>query len=83
MELGPLRSADGKILPSKTKQIQTKMLGFAWFYSSESGLFNGLQRFQIRNSLLPFPPPSAAQGGGLSRRSGQGSVNSDFHKGIV
>jgi hypothetical protein len=29
--------------PRKTKQIQEKSLGFAWFYSSESGLFNGLQ----------------------------------------
>ena len=24
------------------------MLGFIWFYSSESGLFNGLQRIQIK-----------------------------------
>ncbi len=29
--------------PSLAKQIQTKLLGFAWFYSSESGLFNGLR----------------------------------------
>src|SRR5271169_3909645 len=36
--------------PSKTKQIQVKLLGFAWFYSSESGLFNGLQRFQIEKA---------------------------------
>jgi hypothetical protein len=28
------------------------MLGFAWFYSSESGLFNGLRPIQIKNSLL-------------------------------
>jgi acetoacetate decarboxylase len=35
---------------SETKQIQAKTLGFAWSYSDESGLFNGLQRFQIRIS---------------------------------
>jgi hypothetical protein len=29
------------------------LLGLAWFYSSESGLFNGLRRFQIKNPL-PF-----------------------------
>src|ERR1700686_4509938 len=27
------------------------MLGFIWFYSSESGLFNGLRRIQIKNFL--------------------------------
>jgi hypothetical protein len=30
------------------------LLGFAWFYSSESGLINGLQRFQIRIFLLAW-----------------------------
>jgi hypothetical protein len=29
------------------------MLSFTWFYSSDSGLFNGLQRFQIRFSSSP------------------------------
>ena len=29
--------------PSRSKQIQAKMLGFVWFYSSEPGLFNGLR----------------------------------------
>ena len=29
------------------------MLGFAWFYSSESGLFNGLRTKKIKKS---FPP---------------------------
>jgi hypothetical protein len=38
--------------PSPAKQNQTKLLGFAWFYSSESGLINGLRRFQIRVFLL-------------------------------
>jgi hypothetical protein len=28
--------------PNKTKQNSLDFLGFAWFYSSESGLFNGL-----------------------------------------
>jgi hypothetical protein len=27
-----------------------KLLGLAWFYSSESGLFNGLRRIQTRKS---------------------------------
>jgi hypothetical protein len=26
------------------------LLGFIWFYSSESGLFNGLRRFQIKKT---------------------------------
>jgi hypothetical protein len=28
------------------------LLGFAWFYSSESGLFNGLRRIQIKNPIM-------------------------------
>jgi hypothetical protein len=50
-----IRRALAKILlanPSPTKQIQTKTLGFAWFYSFELGLFNGLQRFQIKILLI-------------------------------
>jgi len=42
----------GKINPSQPKLIQAKGLGLAWFYSSELGLFSGLQRFQIKNSPL-------------------------------
>ena len=42
------QSKPGQANPSPAKPIQTKLLGFAWFYSSESGLINGLQRFQIR-----------------------------------
>jgi hypothetical protein len=48
------RSEPGQANPSLTKQIQIKLLGFAWFYSSESGLINGLQRIQIR-IFLPSP----------------------------
>ncbi len=61
-------SAQRPIFPSPAKQIQAKILGFAWFYSSESGLFNGLHRFQIRNSL---PPPLAANR--LARRASRRS----------
>ena len=32
---------------------EAKWLGFIWFYSSESGLFNGLQRIQI--NFFPVP----------------------------
>jgi hypothetical protein len=42
------QSKPGQANPSPGKQIQIKRLGFTWFYSSESGLINGLQRFQIR-----------------------------------
>src|SRR5208282_1956936 len=42
--------------PSPAKPIQTKRLGFAWFYSSESGLINGLQRIQIKIFLLTPSP---------------------------
>jgi hypothetical protein len=42
----------GQAKPSSAKQIQAKLLGFAWFYSSESGLINGLHRFQIKIFLL-------------------------------
>ena len=34
--------------PNKSKQIQTKILGFIWFYSSESGLFNGLRAKKLK-----------------------------------
>jgi hypothetical protein len=37
-----------------SKPIQAKMLGFAWFYSSEPGLFNGLPRKKQKNPLLPL-----------------------------
>jgi hypothetical protein len=39
-----------QIDPRQTKEDQARTLGFAWSYSSGSGLFNGLQRFQIRIS---------------------------------
>ena len=39
------QSKPGQANPSPAKLIQIKMLGFTWFYSSESGLINGLQRF--------------------------------------
>jgi hypothetical protein len=39
--------------PRQTNQIQAKILGLAWFYSSKSGLFKGLQPIQIKKSWLP------------------------------
>jgi hypothetical protein len=43
-----------QIKPSKTKtKIEAKKLGFPWFYSSESGLFNGLRRIQIKKIWPP------------------------------
>jgi hypothetical protein len=44
--------------PSPAKLNQAKLLGLAWFYSSESGLFNGLQRFPNKNFS---PHPSAGK----------------------
>jgi hypothetical protein len=37
------------ILHAKTKQIQIKLLVFPWIPLADSGLFNGLQRIQIKN----------------------------------
>src|SRR5208282_2409092 len=55
------QSKPGQANPSVAKLIQIKMLGFTWFYSSDSGLINGLQRFQIRIFLLaPSPCREAA-----------------------
>jgi hypothetical protein len=51
-----VRSSEAKQIqanPSPNKQNQIKLLGFIWFYSSESGLFNGLRRIQIK-SFLPL-----------------------------
>src|ERR1700733_10288629 len=39
---------------------QTKPSKIAWFYSSESGLFNGLRRIQIKNLFLSRAPPQIA-----------------------
>jgi hypothetical protein len=40
--------------PSQSKQKCLVLLGFAWFYSSEPGLFNGLPRKKQKNPLLPL-----------------------------
>jgi hypothetical protein len=38
-QMQPMR----EFLPSKSKQNEAKILGFAWSYSPESGLFKGLR----------------------------------------
>jgi hypothetical protein len=43
-----------QIKPRKTKQIQEKVLGFSWIPFADSGLFNGLQRIQIKKIWFPF-----------------------------
>jgi hypothetical protein len=43
-----------QIKPRKTKQIQEKVLGFSWIPFADSGLFNGLQRIQIKKSGSRF-----------------------------
>ena len=60
MQIQPARVfLPSKSNPSRTKQNQAKLLGFVWFYSSESGLFNELRRIQIRN----FCPASRSRSG--------------------
>jgi len=49
-------SKPGQAHPSPAKLIQIKTLGFTWFYSSESGLINGLQRFPNKNFPLVLRP---------------------------
>jgi len=69
--------------PAKpNKMDQRKRLGFAWILLSELGLFNGLQRppgQEILSLLLSRPWPSQPWLG-FSRRSRQGSTDSDFRK---
>jgi hypothetical protein len=49
----PIRSAPAaRINANKTKEIQAKKLAFPWIPLVESGLFNGLQRIQIKNLLV-------------------------------
>jgi hypothetical protein len=42
---------NGELGQNKSKENQAKILGFPWIYSSDSGLFNGLRRIQIKNSV--------------------------------
>jgi hypothetical protein len=50
----PTRSAPAaKINASKSKEMQGKELAFPWIPLVESGLFNGLQRIQIKKSRGP------------------------------
>ena len=69
-------------MPNPAKQIQIKLLGFAWFYSSESGLINGLQRFQIRIFLLALSPSAPARRAFVLPVR-QYRVYSDFRKGYI
>jgi hypothetical protein len=50
----PIRSAPAaKVNANKSKEIQAKKLAFPWISLVESGLFNGLQRIQIKKSRGP------------------------------
>jgi hypothetical protein len=61
---GPPIQPAREFLANKSKQNQAKKLGFAWFYSSESGLFNGLRRIQIRKiASSVFGPRSVETAG--------------------
>jgi hypothetical protein len=69
-----------ELRPSKSKQNQGKLLGFPWFYSSESGLFKALRAKNKKNRLASqvvrktshahvsnalLSPPGAARGRGF------------------
>ena len=74
----------GQANPSSAKLIQIKMLDFTWFYSSNSGLINGLQRFPNKNFLLaPSPCREAAPRPARLRfwPPPQSRALSDFYKG--
>jgi hypothetical protein len=76
-----LRPNSPQASPSPAKQ---KALGFIWSYSSESELFNGLRRIQIKNLFsltLAVSPPLEA--GIPFRRPGEDTTACDFPKGIV
>jgi hypothetical protein len=66
-----------EFLQGQSKQIQAKLLGFAWFYSFESGLFNGLgpkKAFKSASSQVVFhssqaPAPATARRSTSDRES--------------
>jgi hypothetical protein len=51
--MGEAKGRGSQITPSRKKQNQTRLLGFAWSCSSESGLFNSL-RGKNRKNVPPF-----------------------------
>jgi hypothetical protein len=90
----PIRSAPAaKINANKSKEIQAKKLAFPWIPLAESGLFNGLQRIQIKKSrrpkylqfvsaISPDDPRGPDAFGGPDQSAGQQqySKHSDFRK---
>jgi hypothetical protein len=52
--------------PNPTKQNQVKLLGFALFYSSDSGLSNGLRAKKIKNFPPPFCSPRVSENAPLA-----------------
>jgi hypothetical protein len=79
------RPARRPIRPIPAKQIQAKALGFAWFYSSDSGLFNGLRRKKQKKSSLSFlSVPRRIARREFDPRADKGIAQpSDFRKGIA
>jgi hypothetical protein len=56
---------------------QAKMLGFAWFYSSESGLFNGLRPKKIKKSFRLTPSRKTSQASPFIFAPGRQAARSD------
>ena len=77
--------AAAKFFQAKPSKSKGKGLGIPWIHSSESGLFNGLRRFQMKilHTPLGLAAPSASQCARFEPTSGQGTTNYDSHKGIV
>jgi hypothetical protein len=65
----------GQANQSPAQQIQIKLLGFIWFYSLESRLIKGLQRYQIA-ILSPSPYRQAR----FSDECDKCRVSSGFYK---
>src|SRR5271169_4345848 len=62
-------SRQRQINASKTKEMQAKKLAFPWIPLAESGLFNGLQRIQIKKSF-----PASHCGSNITNRVSRSSV---------
>jgi hypothetical protein len=49
---GPPPQPNGELPANESKENQGNLLGFPWIPLAESGLFNGLQRIQIKKTFF-------------------------------
>jgi hypothetical protein len=45
----PETQPEGELSARRAKESQAKILGFAWFYLAESGLFKDLREKKLKN----------------------------------